>query len=80
MPELHRAPLPEQIAAHYRIAIREGRLAPGDQLPANRAMVATWHASTGTVGRAVALLRDEGWVTVRPGRAPIVLGVPPVTW
>lgn len=78
MPTVDRSPPPsEQIATYYRDAIRTGRLAPGDELPANRRLAAEWQVSTATALRAVAMLRQEGLVITRPGRPPLVAERPP---
>lgn len=66
----------EQVAQHYRDEIRSGRLAIGDVLPANRKIASEWGISTSTSHRTVAQLRDEGWINTRPGKPPVVVGVP----
>ncbi len=70
-------PASTQITAHYRREITEGRLAPGDELPANRRMADEWKVSTATALRVARILTREGWIETRPGRPPIVVGVPP---
>ena len=78
MPTVNRPPSPyEQIAAHVRLEIKEGRLAAGTVLPSVRRIADDWDVSAATVGRAVALLRDEGWIVTRPGRTAIVAQQPP---
>ena len=77
MPEVQRLnPPTEQVAEHYRGLIRCGDLQPGDELPANRRLAEEWKISTNTAYRAVLKLRDEGWVESRPGKPPVVVGVP----
>lgn len=77
MPRIPRmTPPTEQIAEHYRAAIRDRKLCPGDELPANRRLAIEWGVSTNTAFRAVAKLRTEGWIETRPGKPPVVVGVP----
>lgn len=66
----------DQIASHYRDAIRSGRLTAGDEIPANRRLAEEWGVSTATALRATNLLREEGWISTRPGRRPVVRGIP----
>ncbi|MFC4858984.1 PLP-dependent aminotransferase family protein [Actinophytocola glycyrrhizae] len=55
-------------------ALREhaATLAPGDQLPSSRAIVARYGVSPVTVGRALARLAAEGTVVTEPGRGTFV--------
>jgi DNA-binding GntR family transcriptional regulator len=77
VPTVDRSPPPvQQIAEYYRREIRTGTRSVGDELPANRKMAEEWKVSTATALRAVALLREEGIVETRPGKAPIVVAVP----
>lgn len=69
-------PASQQITDHYRREIRAGRLAPGDELPANRRMALEWQVSTATALRVVALLKREGLVETRPGKPPVVIAAP----
>jgi DNA-binding transcriptional regulator YhcF (GntR family) len=69
-------PVGQQITDHYKREIREGRLAPGDELPANRKMAKEWKVSTATALRVAQILTREGWIETRPGRPPVVIGVP----
>jgi DNA-binding transcriptional regulator YhcF (GntR family)/predicted GIY-YIG superfamily endonuclease len=66
----------QRITDHYRGEIREERLKPGAPLPANRRLAAEWGVSTRTALRAVQVLAEEGWITTRPGKPPVVLGDP----
>jgi DNA-binding transcriptional regulator YhcF (GntR family) len=73
MPTVDRSPPPtQQITSHYREEIRAGRLAPGDELPANRRMASEWGVSTRTALRAVQLLVEEGLIATRPGKPPVI--------
>lgn len=77
VPAINRYPPPgEQMATYYRGAIRDGRLKPGDMLPANRRLAAEWGVSTPTALRVTTILTREGWIETRPGRPPVVLGDP----
>lgn len=77
VPPVDRSPPPgQQIADHYRRLIRDGQLAPGEELPSNRKMAGEWKVSTATALRVAAVLTREGWIETRPGRPPVVVGVP----
>ncbi|QRP46905.1 GntR family transcriptional regulator [Amycolatopsis sp. FDAARGOS 1241] len=56
----------EQVAESIRRAIRNGTLAPGEQLPSNRELAKQHRVALNTAQRAVSTLRDEGWLVVRP--------------
>lgn len=71
-PEVNRTPPHEQVAAAIRADITSGRLATGAELPSVRRLAAEWGISPPTALRAVATLRDEGWVTTRPGAPAVV--------
>lgn len=63
----------EQIAAHLRNSIREGVLAPGDPLPSEAELCASFDSARGTVRQAMALLRSEGIISSGQGRRSRVL-------
>ncbi len=69
---MDRTPPYEQVAEHYRAAIRGGRLAAGDELPSTRSLAAEWGLATSTAQRALELLQAEGWIESRPGRPSVV--------
>jgi DNA-binding transcriptional regulator YhcF (GntR family) len=74
LPDLvDRSALYERIADHYRAAILDGRLRPGDELPANRRMARAWRISPTTARKITTLLMAEGLILTRAGKAPIVL-------
>ena len=73
-PELRRVPPPfEQIADYYAAEIRSGRLATGDYIPANAAIVSTWSVSKATASKATDRLRSLGLVETVPGHGLRVL-------
>lgn len=61
-----------QIAAQLRARIDAGELAPGDTMPTVKELAAANGVSVGTAHRALALLADEGRVTVRRGVRAVV--------
>src|SRR5690242_590067 len=60
-------PLRERVEEGLRAAIREGRLRPGDRLPATRALAAELGCSRWVVVEAYAQLAAEGWLEGRAG-------------
>jgi Meiotically Up-regulated Gene 113 (MUG113) protein/regulatory GntR family protein len=74
---LERRPPYDIVAEQYRDAIRTGRLSMGEQMPSTIALAREWSVAKSTAQRVLELLRDEGWITSRSGRPPVVKGVPP---
>lgn len=66
-----------QIAEHFRAEIRSQTLKPGEQLPAISAIADEWKVAIATVQRAMAKLREEGWVVARHGLGTYVADNPP---
>ena len=62
----------ELIAASLREQIHTGRLAPGDLVPTTHDLAVTHNVSIATAHRAIALLTDEGLITVSRGRRATV--------
>src|SRR3954449_2419515 len=60
-------PLRERVEEALRHAIRDGRLRPGDRLPATRALAAELGCSRWVVVEAYAQLAAEGWLEGRAG-------------
>src|SRR4051794_37032054 len=60
-------PLRERVEAALRAAIRDGRLRPGDRLPATRALASELGCSRWVVVEAYAQLAAEGWLEGRAG-------------
>lgn len=73
MPELEQ-PLPRylQIAGGIRDRILRGDLRPGDEVPSERQIAATWGVSRPTAGKALDVLRQEGLVESRRGSGSYV--------
>jgi DNA-binding GntR family transcriptional regulator len=77
----------EVIAEDLRERIRSGGLRPGDALPTQAVLMREFGASSLTVQKAMALLKQEGWAVSRPGKGAFVahhdsaddLGGPEVT-
>ncbi|ELS53616.1 hypothetical protein STVIR_5367 [Streptomyces viridochromogenes Tue57] len=62
----------EVIAETLREQIRSGGLKPGDALPTQTALMREFGASSLTVQKAMALLKQEGWAVSRPGKGAFV--------
>ena len=67
-----REPLHAQLERQLREAIRDGRLATGDRLPATRALAAELGVSRGVVVEAYAQLTAEGYLITRHGAGTTV--------
>jgi len=61
-----------QVADHIEALIRDGRLAPGSRLPAERDLAAEWGVAYDTIRRATALLRERGLIVTVIGRGTFV--------
>jgi len=68
----------EQIADHFRRRIEDGEISPGERLPTVRQIAEQWQVARQTVGRAIELLKEGGYVTTG-GRAGTVVLDPEVT-
>ncbi|MFI6057862.1 winged helix-turn-helix domain-containing protein [Streptomyces sp. NPDC051286] len=58
----------EVIAEAVRERIRSGGLRPGDALPTQAVLMQEFGASSLTVQKAMALLKQDGWAVSRPGK------------
>jgi DNA-binding FadR family transcriptional regulator len=68
--------LPALVAGSIAREIAEGRLKPGDRLPTEQALSATFDVSRNVVREAVARLRSEGLVWAQQGRGAFVADNP----
>jgi GntR family transcriptional regulator len=66
-----------RIAEDIRAQIRDGRLAPGQQLPFRRELIIAYGVAGGTVDSALLILKAEGWVRGHQGRGIFVADNPP---
>lgn len=57
--------------------ITGGELRPGDKIPSEADIQNETGVARTTARRAVALLREEGWIETVPGRASYVAESPP---
>jgi DNA-binding FadR family transcriptional regulator len=62
----------EVIAEALRERIRSGGLKPGEALPTQAVLMGEFGASSLTVQKAMALLKQEGWAVSRPGKGAFV--------
>ncbi|MFR9797796.1 winged helix-turn-helix domain-containing protein [Streptomyces sp. MS06] len=62
----------EMIAETLRERIRSGGLRPGDALPTQAVLMREFGASSLTVQKAMALLKQDGWAVSRPGKGAFV--------
>jgi DNA-binding transcriptional MocR family regulator len=59
------------LADALRLAVADGRIAPGTRLPSERELTAALDVSRTTVTRAYAVLRDSGYLTSRRGSGSV---------
>ncbi|WP_225448052.1 winged helix-turn-helix domain-containing protein [Streptacidiphilus sp. P02-A3a] len=62
----------EVIADALRERIRSGELKPGDALPTQAVLMAEYGASSLSVQKAMALLKQDGYAISRPGKGAFV--------
>ncbi|WP_245985132.1 winged helix-turn-helix domain-containing protein [Streptomyces tateyamensis] len=62
----------EVIAEALRERIRSGELKPGDALPTQAVLMAEYGASSLSVQKAMALLKQDGYAISRPGKGAFV--------
>ncbi|MCL2794984.1 MAG: GntR family transcriptional regulator [Microbacteriaceae bacterium] len=67
-----RVPKYHRVADALRAQIRGGELAPGDRLPAESALAATYRVSPPVVRQALDVLRGEGLITSSQGKGSFV--------
>jgi GntR family transcriptional regulator len=60
------------VAASLREKISSGALAPGSKLPSIVSLAGEYHTSTGTVQKALAILREEGLIVSVPNYGTFV--------
>jgi DNA-binding GntR family transcriptional regulator len=67
----------EEIATDLRKAIEDGTYPLGSMLPANETIRAKYKVATGTVSRAIALLKESGLIAGPRGKRPKVIATKP---
>lgn len=65
-------PIAVRIADDIRLRIERQELEPGDPVPTLRHLAETWSCSIGSARSAVDLLKQQGLVSTKRGRAPFV--------
>src|SRR6187551_2913575 len=65
-------PLYQQLADAIVSLAEAGSLDHGSRMPSERALAENLHLSRNTVTAAYQQLRDQGWLEVRPGAAPLL--------
>lgn len=70
-------PIYEQLVAHYRDRIRDGRLMPGTQVDSISAIQRRHAVSRETAKRVLHILEEEGWVVQRAGKGTFVADLRP---
>ncbi len=70
----------QQLADAYRIAIRSGRLKPGEVLPSTRTMAETYQMNRHTVMNALSMLESEGWIEAHQKKHYLVTTTLPDTF
>lgn len=65
-----------QVAAALRAAIQSGELRPGDKLPSERTLAATYQVARNTAREAIRQLAESGLVTAHHGRGVFVRAMP----
>ncbi len=65
----HGTPVPpsRQLAAILREMIESGKIQPGEKLPSIMTLASEHGVATGTVRKAIAILKDEGLAETVPG-------------
>ncbi|WP_409299846.1 GntR family transcriptional regulator, partial [Pseudomonas sp. KCJK8993] len=66
------APIYRQLYQRFRESIADGRLRPGDRVPAVRALAAELNLARGTVEAAHPLLMGEGYLAARGAAGTLV--------
>ena len=64
--------IPAAVASELRRQLRQGQLRPGDRLPGNRELTASFGVSMGSVREAISMLVSEGLIETRAGRGTYV--------
>ncbi|GAB3256204.1 FadR/GntR family transcriptional regulator [Kineosporia babensis] len=75
-PVLIRGSVGSEISAHLEKLIAVGELRPGDRLPSERELAATWNVSRASLREAMHELEAKHLLERRPGRGTTVLPAP----
>ncbi|MBT0773707.1 FadR family transcriptional regulator [Kineosporia sp. J2-2] len=75
-PDLLRGTVGSEISAHLEKLIAVGDLRPGDRLPSERTLAATWNVSRASLREAMHELEAKHLLERRPGRGTTVLPAP----
>lgn len=72
--QITRRPIRAQIHEKLGYMINQGLLRPGDELPSERRIAETLGVSRETVRSALAILREEGMISIAHGTSTVVIG------
>lgn len=80
MPEILSPDPPyQQVAEHVRQSIRTGERKPGDVIPTTQKLATDFGIAMSTAARALAVLKEEGWIVTRRSKPALVAPTQPAS-